>query len=245
MHQVEKKYHKNAIATIIQDHAREKVLLQDNEISSNHQVLHVPVSITAENIEKSRFNYFIEKFSIDYRKTIVLLWAMITPARFCEEIVNEAQNLSSDFQVVIQGLVFDNDYLRYLKDLDIKNRIIFSTEPVDYDKIKDVIDSADIGLAFYRDIPSNDQLTVLSSEKIARYLEAGKPIVTFDYENYRSIMDENQFGVYINNFSELQNALLQIKSNYEYYSKKSHQAFKKYYDYNQQYKKVIEFIDLL
>lgn len=245
LHQFEKKYHKNAIATIIQDQAREKVLLQDNEISSNHQVLHVPVSITSENIEMENFNYFVEKFSIDHRKTIVLLWAMITPARFCEEIIIEAQNLSSDFQVVIQGLVFDQDYLRYLNDLDIKNKIIFSTEPVKYDKIKEVIDSADIGLAFYRGIPINDQLTVLSSEKIARYLEAGKPIITFNYENYRSLMDENLFGVYIDNFSELQNALLQIKSNYEYYSEKSHQAFKKYYDYDQQYKKVIEFIDLL
>lgn len=243
LHQYEKKYHKRVTATIIQDEFRKKVLLNDNEVSLGSKVIYVPVSVVPKLKSKRSKHYFQEKFQVPEKKVIILLWSNITKERFCEEIVMEAQNFPENFQVIIHGPSYGHTFLNHLKELDIKKRVVFSTELVAYQDIEKVIDSADIGLAFYKEIPINDQLTVLSSEKIARYLEAGKPIVSFSYENYRKVMDENLFGEYIDNLAELKEALIKIVQDYEEYSKGAQRTFYKFYDFSDQYQKVIDFVE--
>ncbi|MFD1736786.1 hypothetical protein ACFSCX_09420 [Bacillus salitolerans] len=240
LHNVEKHFHNQACATIIQDKSRRDVLFKDNDIVEQ-ETLYVTVSIR-EEVKKSE-NYFDRKYKISPSKIKVLYWGMIAENRYCDEIIKVAQELDEGYQFIIHGIYYDEGYYNYLKTLDKKNKVVFSTELLSVESKQVVIDSVDIGLCFYKEAPLNDKLTVYSSEKIARFLQSGKPIITFDYDNYKIAIDEGEFGTYISSIKQMSTALDELVKNYEYYSINARKIYQEKYNFINQFKKVINFIN--
>ena len=243
--QLEAIYHQKAIATIIQDESRKNVLFSEHRIE-NGQPLYVTISILDEKLPINKKQFWHEKFNIPIHKKIILLLSIIAPTRYCKELVQASQHLSDEFQIIIQGPIFDEKYYNELKASDRNKKVILSTEIYSEEHLQAMILSADIGLAFYHSNPINDRLTPYSSEKIARYLQAGLPIITFDYDEYKKMFEDLNCGRYIDReFDNFPIALGDICDNYENYSKSAKEAFVKSYDYQKQFKKVIDFIEEL
>ncbi|MDU4695588.1 MAG: hypothetical protein E6Y08_07215 [Paenibacillus sp.] len=235
-------YHQNATATIVQDHAREHVLFKDHGIRQGRS-FYVPVSISNFETNGDSGDFFHKKFGISKEKKILLLLTMFMPGRFCEELVQCAQGLPDEYQVVIHGPANKAEYLQSVVELDLNKKVVFSTEVVDHKMLQNLIAEAYIGLAFYRRLPLNDQLTIFSSDKIARYLQCGIPFLTFDYPTNQKFIRETQCGQCIKGFDELISNVELISNEYEVYSQNAKEAFEKFYDFSKNYRKVVDFIN--
>ena len=73
----------------------------------------------------------------------------------CLEIVQAAQKWPSRYILVIHASRITNettDYLKQLRKADFSKKVIFSLEPVSWASVPKLLSSADIGLAFYKNL---------------------------------------------------------------------------------------------
>jgi len=237
---LEKKYHKKAVATIIQDNMRANVLFSSNNIE-RQPIIFVPISLRGDIIP-NRARYFHNKFNIPEEIRIILYFGMIkSKSRLSKEIAEQAKNLNNNNRLVFHGYGAPKE----IEDLTglTSDKICISTELVPYDKIFDLISSSDIGLVLYSTDNSNNRLTAFSSEKIALFSKAGIPIIAFDNENYRKLINTLRCGELINTLDELPNAVQKIFLNYELYRENAFQAYKQFYWFDRHFKNIIKFIE--
>jgi len=237
----EKLYHQKAVATIIQDQERADVLFKDNEIQ-NGKALFVPVSIMGEAL-RERSDYLRKKHDIPRNKVVVLQFGQINEWRLCKEIMLEACDVNQDIVLIMHG-VFSEGKQQYMHTSS-GGMVILSDKLVPYSEVGKLISSADIGLVFYRKSPLNQYLTGSASEKLALYLQAGVPVIMFDYPSFRQLNDKYQFGVCIGELRELEQAIATILDNYSYYRDNAFAAFTDHYEFRRNFEKVIDYIDSL
>jgi hypothetical protein len=110
----ERKYHKLAVATIIQDEPRANVLLRSNGIEQTN-ILYFPVSAKGNAIrEKSKF--LQTRLHIDENKKIVLYFGRIDESRYMSQIVKMAKDLDDGVILVLHGFG-PKKYLEYLQSI--------------------------------------------------------------------------------------------------------------------------------
>lgn len=240
LRKLEKRFHREAAATIIQDSMRAKVLFESNHIEKQPVIL-VPVSLRGnENPDKTR--YFHDKFNLPGEKKIILYFGMINARyRLSREIADQAEALDSDHLLVFHG---------YGKPQDIQaltgiapGKVLVSTDLVPYDMITEVIASVDIGLVLYSSDNSNNKLTAFSSEKIALFSRSGIPVIAFDNENYRGLMKAYRCGELIEHINELPRAAVRILQDYDSYRKNAFLAYKEYYCFDRHFENIKKFIE--
>lgn len=237
----EKQYHQKAIATIIQDKDRSDVIFKDNEVI-NGRALFVPVSILAKAAKK-RCEYLRKRYSISDNKVIVLYFGQISEWRLCEEIMLEARDFNDETVLIIHGKL-SSDRDKYL-GLAVDGKVIISDRLVPDSEIGQLIGSAGIGLVFYRESILNEYLTGSASEKLALYLQAGVPVIMFDYPSFRKLNDKYQFGVCIRELKELPIAIETIGEDYSLYRNNAFAAFLDHYEFRSNFKTVLDFIESL
>lgn len=240
LRKLERRFHREAAATIIQDSMRAKVLFESNQVEKQPVIL-VPVSLRGnENPDKTR--YFHDKFNLPAEKKIILYFGMINARyRLSREIAEQAEALDSDHLLVFHG---------YGKPQDIDaltgiapGKVLVSTDLVSHDMITEVISAVDIGLVLYSSDNSNNKLTAFSSEKIARFSRSGIPVIAFDNENYRVLMKAYHCGELIGHINQLPRAVLRILQDYDSYRKNAFLAYKEYYCFDRHFENIKKFID--
>ena len=240
LRKLEKRFHREAAATIIQDSMRAKVLFESNHIEKQPVIL-VPVSLRGkENPDKTR--YFHDKFNLPGEKKIILYFGIIKPRyRLSREIADQAETLDSDHILVFHGYGEPQD----IRDLIAiaPGKVFVSTDLVPHDRITEIISSVDIGLVFYSSDNSNNRLTAFSSEKIALFSRSGIPVIAFDNENYRVLMKAHRCGELINDINELPRAVKRILQGYDFYRKNAFLAYKEYYCFDRHFESIRRFIE--
>jgi glycosyltransferase involved in cell wall biosynthesis len=116
-------------------------------------------------------------------------------------------------------------------------RVVFSLDFVGEEKIIDVISSATIGLALYDNMNSNDRLAAFSSVKVAYYLQCGDPIIAFDSESFRELMDTYKCGELISSIDEIPQKAEKILNDYDRYKEQAFMAFREFYDFDKNFRK--------
>ena len=181
----ERKYHKLAIATIIQDGPRAKALLKSNGIEQTN-ILHFPVSAKG-NIVREKSKYLQSKLHIDDKKKIILYFGGINKDRFLPQMVKMARDLDDEVILVVHG-VGPKRYMNYLQSIADKNKVLFSLDFIAEAEIENLISSAHIGIALYKTTNANDRLVAFSSSKVAYYTQCGVPMIAFDTESFRELI---------------------------------------------------------
>ncbi|MHA1381689.1 MAG: glycosyltransferase [Candidatus Helarchaeota archaeon] len=238
---LEAKYHRKAIATIIQDLLRAKEILHYNKVKKS-DIINLPISI----LGKPKYNksiYLRKILNIDENKKIILQFGQITKNRLSDKIAQAAQSLPEEFVLVFHGLASEPNTLKMIKSIDVNNRIIISTSIVPSEKLNDLISSANIGLCFYNNKNKNDILAGFSSEKLARYLRCGIPVIAFDYPSFYNSVEKNHCGICISSLTQLPEAINKIFQNYNYYRKNAFKTYKKHFEFSAQSKQVITYIN--
>ena len=93
------------------------------------KAVYLPVSVPGPVVlEKSDFLH--KTFHINPDKKIALFFGGMAPQRYCEEIIDAAQNLRDDIVVILHGFEMTEGYISFLKDKDFNNKIIFSLDRI-------------------------------------------------------------------------------------------------------------------
>jgi glycosyltransferase involved in cell wall biosynthesis len=238
---VEKIYHKNAYATIIQDERRGEILLRDNGVK-NERKLFVPISMLGPAYRK-RSRYFQAKLCLPDDTSVILNFGLIWKERLCFEVTKIAQNFPNNWVLVFHGHEEDGE-IKKIRSIDRKNKVIISSQFVDESRIQEVVSSAHIALVLYKSNLQNDILTAFSSEKLALCLQCGLPIIAFNYPGYE-ILTEYKCGALIKKIEELIPAIQKIMNSYDEYRQNAFKCFEAKYEYSHNYHKVVETINQL
>lgn len=236
----ERKASQSATFTIIQDRRRAKYLAQDNKLKYKN-IEYIPVSVFQSKIKKSY--YLQKKFNIPYDKKILLYAGEIEPDVMCLELVEAAQSWDNDFVLVIHASKLHDSAIKYIENMRAinKNRqVYFSLDPVEWDKVPELLSSADIGLAFYRNVGKNYFEIGQSSGKLASYLEVGLPVITIDFPSLREIIDEYKVGKYTHDFNRIESLAKEIIEKFNFYHNNALKCFEEKYNNAKYFPKILK-----
>jgi glycosyltransferase involved in cell wall biosynthesis len=130
-------------------------------------------------------------------------------------------------------------------------RVFFSTNPVSRTEYDELVDSADIGIAFYRVIKEsvssqeNIRTIGLSSGKVAYYLRSGLPVITNDTTSLSAFIREGGCGIVISDEQGIGNAIKEIAAGYEKFQSNAYRSFENKLDFTAGFSNVIKRIEVL
>lgn len=234
LRRLEIEFHSAAHGTIIQDYLRASALFKYNNFPKS-EIIKIPVSVrgTSEVMKTGKISY----------KTTILYFGAIEKRRNIRELVDSFAKFKIKAELNIHGPAYDNNFIAYLRENYSDKNVDISTDLLNQAEINKLIKKADIGICVYSNDTINDRLTAFSSEKIARYLKFGVPIISFYNESYRMLFDDIKCGVMIHNYDELEDAVDKIKKNYPFFVDNALAAYEKYYNFDNNIGKLIEFLE--
>ncbi len=221
---------------IIQDRLRAEALLHSNGLRKNLKIFYIPVSIPGDII-RSRSNYLYKKFGLSHEQKIILYFGAIYQERKIDDLINTFSKITNPDWVLI---IHSSD--KFLQDIPKVANIKISNLLLEYDELHLIISSATIGIAFYDNSWPNTRLTAFSSEKIARYLQAGVPFIAFKNESYISLKNEFNCCELIENINDLKSAIKIIIEDFDNYMINCFKAYNKYYNIKYSLKPLSEFL---
>ena len=240
----ERKNHRKASATIVQDPDRARVLFRGNGLSmTKATIFYVPVSLRGGPY-KERSWYLHETLSLPRDRKVILYFGLMWERRHVLDLARVAQSFPEDWILVMHGWEWGSA-VEKIKAVDRANRVKLSLELAPSDKLQELVASADIGLAFYSDLTENDRLTAFSSEKMALYMQCGVPFIAFDYPGYRRLANEDGCGVVIQNLEQLPGAIRKILMSHDDFRQRAFRAFRRHYDFARNFAQVVEGIGSL
>lgn len=150
---------------------------------------------------------------------------------------NLAQNLPKDFHFRIHThFKPSSELLNKLWSLEKKNLLEFTYSFLTEQELVRLIDSSFMGLAPY--FPKSDSWMVnktlyhigKASTKIAYYCMRQKPVITTPLPSLVSALSHYQFGVALENWSHISEAVARIENNYELFSSEARRYYEKELD---------------
>jgi len=226
--------------TVIPDENRGKVFAKANGIEEA-KIKYLPISTSGDAIvRKSR--YFRDLFNIPNDKKIVLYAGNIIEWAMCREIVESVDKWCSDFVLVLHTWRTDIASSRYYQELvsiAIPNRVYFSTEPVAYEKLPEVLSSADVGLLFYKAIDENFTEIGSSSNKLAQYVQVGLPVIASDFPSIRRIFDKYGNGICVEHPHHIGDALEAIFEDYDKFRQGAFNSYMSHYNFSEAFKPIL------
>ena len=240
--------HHNAIATIIQDEERAKVLFEYNKISEDKQeILYLPVSMRGDSF-KERTDFLYKTLGIPRDKKILLQLGMIASARMSVEIAKSAQNWPDDWVLVMHGNFYEGTE-HQIRNLDKRGNIYLSERKVPFEDIPKVVASAHIGLVFYKNLINsnyyNNYYIGSSSGQLAHYLQCGIPIIALNIPSLRRVVDEFQCGLTVDDADSIAESAKIVFNKYEFFRENAYKCFEERYRFEKYFKNVDNFIKSL
>ncbi len=208
---------------IIQDNDRAAALLNNNLDGTKLQTIYMPVSIPG-NLLQEKSTYIDYQLSIHKKKMIVLYFGMLFRDRKIDELVEMFEKQKTEQYVLV---LHGDDYSHFIKG---SPSVLATKGLLPFEDIHKLITSATIGIAFYDNASPNNRLTAFSSEKIARYMQAGVPFLALKNDNYIRLQKEFLCCELIEEFSEIEEKLNLITQNYEAYRDNCFKAYTKYFN---------------
>jgi hypothetical protein len=179
------------------------------------------VAIDAANVQPRGGHALHDMHGIDHSRKILLCYGHNRmPADW---IMAVRDFLPDPWVFVLHGF-----FMSGLERVPCDSRLIISAARLPEAEIPALIASVHAGLAYYDAGDINQALTAFSSEKIARYLCAGIPIITAGVRNINRLFDEYPCGVSISEPRQIAAALQAIEKNEDIFCKTAIKARKKY-----------------
>ena len=237
--ELEIKYHSWAVATIIQDEERARLLFENNRVFQ-HNVFFVPVALLGEPI-RTRHRYFHQRFGLPGDERLLLHFGSINRYRKSPQVVQGVQKLPPGWTVVMHGAL-DESIREEMQRYDTGRRVILSTDLVPHKQLQILVSSADVGLVFYTDENFNEYTAGLASDKMARYMQCGLPVIVNDFPSFRRIIDKHRCGVCVTSPLEISSVLPQIAAEYDVYREAAYSCYIAQYEFSRHFEPVLEFL---
>ena len=234
--------HRFAAATMVQDRLRWECLRHANRPGSD-KVYFLPIG-TSEAKDPEIDVGQPHSFQRTAGVMTLLYLGLIGDSRFSGDLIQSAGSLSEDVVLHLHGPLADPANKALIAE-KLPPRVRVSTELLSEHEMLRLVARADIGLALYRTDIDNDRLTAYSSNKIALYLQAGKPIIAFRSETYEDLMSRFECGELIDSIDQLSAAIVRIQMRYGTYSTAARMAFLSIYKLDRYWMDLASFLSRL
>lgn len=236
---------------IIQDEARASLLARDNAVPMDRFV-YVPNSPLGQ-ARRQKSDYWHKKFGLPPRVKVVLHAGSISEWTGIMDIVDSVSDWPDDFALVVhtRSNPGASEAILALQRRAMPGRVFFSLEPVSRQDYGQLMDGADIGLAFYKLVPGNvyTQQNIstigLSSGKVAYALHSGLPVVVSRSEGLPNLIESTRSGIVVDHFSEIGNALAVIERSHDAYSEAAMQLYNSRLNFKDGFNRVLARLDTL
>ena len=220
----------------IQDKYRWAAYKKINGIINDNKVIFLPNSCRSSD-KQVYGDFFRENFNIDKKTYVILSAGMICDEVHSLDIASAIGTYNFKHNVRV---VFHERFLREKSDPYLQNiekvsngKITLSLNPVEYAQLPYVFSGADIGIVIYnQEIDDNFKIIGATSGKMFQYLRCGKPVIASSNPGLKEIVNEYQFGIVIDDFKDLPEAIDAIIDNYDYYSSNAIKAYTNIFDMN-------------
>ena len=192
---------RRARLVIIQDSVRARLLAEENGMDPRRFVF-LPNAPADPGIPCRNSDRLRERFGISENRRILLHTGSFDTWTAGEELLAAAAHLPDDWVLIIhsrQRPVAGSYLARKLAEVDHES-VVFSTEPLPFDRYPELVASCDAVLVLYKPgenvyLGRNLRHIGLSSGKFSYACCAGKPVVANDVGEYRSIFQEHGCGM--------------------------------------------------
>lgn len=192
---------KAADKIIIQDEDRANALASITGVS--HEYIFLPIAIGRNEIAPWGSTLLHDICHIDHGQKILLQFGYNRmPLGWLSRM---AEALPPGWCFVLHGLLTPPDMQH--------PRLYFSTTKYPENTIAQIIASATIGLVHYENRHINDALTVHSSEKLARYLATGIPVLAHNIGKFSIWLEHSHAGLSYTNPEQVGEAVRHIEKN--------------------------------
>jgi glycosyltransferase involved in cell wall biosynthesis len=247
----ERRLSQQAPFVVIQDEDRGRLLVEDNSLAWERLVL-VP-NAPLGPARRRRSDTWRARFGLASDRRIVLHAGSLGAWTGIESILESVASWPEQWVLVVHTR-YDAESSAYVDRLRARaepGRVFFSLRPVPRDAYNDLIDAADLGLAFY--VPTGDspytgrnvQTIGLSSGKLAYYLRAGLPVVVNSTASIARLVARDGCGRAVGDASGIPAALQAIETSYASYSQRACEFFERHLDFGRFFEAVIQRIEAL
>jgi len=246
-------YSRRAAFTIISDKWRAKALSKENGLDMGKIVL-VPNAPIGKACRR-RSSFLRDRFNIPPEKKVILCAGTIRWWAMTQEIVEAAIKWSDEYVLVIhsrqRSYQYGSEYVNEVVARADPERIIISFDPVSSKEYRTLVDSADVGLAFYNPyLPDsyygankNLYLMGLSSGKLAHYLHSGLPVIINETVGPRELVTEYQCGICVSEPNNIKEALWTVFQNYDQYVANACRCFNEHLEFENHFSAVFEYLE--
>jgi glycosyltransferase involved in cell wall biosynthesis len=244
---------KKAAFVITQDKERAELLARDNDISTG-RILCIPNSPLGK-AERRQSDYLRIKYNISADKKIILHSGSIYTWTCILELIHSTFAWPADWVLVCHtrhaSSTLNPEYLTALRYLGKLGKVIFSFDPLPQEEYPLLVQSADIGVAFYSIqntttyTQDNIRFIGLSSGKLAYYLQSGLPVLVNEIPSLRRLVTTYKCGLVVDDPADTHYAIKHLLSDYETYSNNAVECFRKEFAFEQKFNNVINAVDHL
>ncbi|TXC81405.1 glycosyltransferase family protein [Luteibaculum oceani] len=200
---------------LIQDEARRRVFTKIMKFHGSH--VDFPVSVVGHG-------YDLKQSSFNNSKIYDLIYfGVVRRERGLDFLKDIVSRMDSQISILLHGPCqpgYKKSWLPYAENITVSNEITMDLDSV--------VNKGRVGLVWYDSDSINDSLTGSSSEKIARYLRLGIPLIYNNDNDSYDLIKKNAAGEYSDG-TDLPAVLDKIKSNYEFYSENAMKLFNIHY----------------
>ncbi len=237
---MESYFNRKAIATIVQDEYRAKILIKDNLINERKIYL-IPNSYYFEgkNIEIMRYN-----IEVPLDKKIIIYVGSIVQEVAIKEILSHINLWPRDTVMIIHApnrSSYLEEVEQIIKQNNIKNKIYISIKRLTFDELCNLIRKADIGISFYKSVDKNTELAC--SGKVSFYLSQGIPIIINDVSpQSKELVSKYKCGICVNSSEDVGEAIRVIFKSYSKFSRNAKVAYGQELDFKKHFNNILEVI---
>ncbi len=206
-----------AAFVIVQDEARAELLVRDNTLDPRRVILVPNAPLGPARRRPSRMWH--DRFGLRREQRVVLHSGSLGDWTGIEDVVDSVPTWPEPWVLVVHTR-YDGESSPYIERLRARadqRRVLFSLKPVERQAYDELIDAADIGIAFY--VPNDDsaytqrniQTIGLSSGKLAYYLRAGLPVIVNRASSIADTIEATGCGVAVDDAAHVGQALTRIQ----------------------------------
>ena len=211
--------HKSALAVIIQDEDRAAALRA--AMGHEGRYVYLPVTVNAAGVQPQGGRVLHDLYGIDHSREILLCYG--NNRMPMDWVLAMRDALPEPWILVLHGL-----YMSGLEGAPSDSRLTVSAARWPEAEIPALIASAQAGLAYYPPDDINQSLTAFASEKMARYLCAGIPVITHGIRNIHRLFDAYPCGISLSEPRQITAALRTIEKNENMFRQTAIRARKQY-----------------
>jgi glycosyltransferase involved in cell wall biosynthesis len=242
---------RRAAFCVVQDEQRARLFAEDNGIPWDRVVL-VP-NAPLGPARRSRSEYWHHRFGLPPWQRVVLHTGSLGNWTGIEAILASVDSWPETWALVVHTRydAESSDYLERLRASALPGRVFFSLKPLPRQEYDELVDGADIGVAFYVTVAgssytqTNIQTIGLSSGKIAYYLRSGLPVIVNRAASIAEPLERAGCGVGVEDARDIGKAIARIEQDYADYSERVRAFFDARLDFSRSFEDVLARIDRL